>query len=49
MCATLAEMAAGCGGLDLGPPLHSLVLVGDTHPLEQEILDEMYRWKPEAV
>ena len=49
VCATLAEMAAGCGGLDLGPPLHSLVLVGDTHPLEQEILDEMYRWKPEAV
>ena len=48
VAATLAEMASGCGGLDLGPPLHALVLVGDTHPLEDELIDQMYRWRPEA-
>lgn len=31
--------------IDLGPPLHSLVLVGDTHPLETEVLREMYMWQ----
>ena len=31
--------------IDLGPPLHSLVLVGDTHPLEDEVLREMYMWQ----
>jgi diphthamide biosynthesis methyltransferase len=46
VCATLAQMAAGCEGLDLGPPLHSLVLVGDTHPVEDELLDAMFRWRP---
>ena len=48
VAATLAEMAAGCGGLDLGPPLHTLVLVGDTHPLEDELIEQMFRWRPEA-
>ena len=46
VAATLAEMAAGCDGLDLGPPLHTLVLVGDTHPLEDELIDQMFRWRP---
>ena len=31
---TLTEMSH----TDLGPPLHSLVIVGNTHPLEDEIL-----------
>lgn len=48
VAATLAEMAAGLGGLDLGPPLHALVLVGDTHPLEDDLIDQMYRWRPQA-
>jgi diphthine synthase len=48
VCATLAELADGCNGLDMGPPLHSLVLVGETHPVEAEILEEMFRWKPQA-
>ena len=32
--ATLTEMSH----TDLGPPLHSLVIVGNTHPLEDEAL-----------
>lgn len=28
--------------VDFGEPLHSLVIVGDTHPIEDEVLD-MYR------
>lgn len=32
--ATLAEMEH----VDMGPPLHSLIVVGDTHPLEQQFL-----------
>ena len=32
--ATLTEMSR----TDLGPPLHSLVIVGNTHPLEDETL-----------
>ena len=48
VAATLAQMASGCDGLDMGPPLHSLVLVGDTHPVELEVLDAMYRWRPDA-
>jgi diphthamide biosynthesis methyltransferase len=50
-----AEAGAGAGEdgeeaerpdvIDLGPPLHSLVLVGDTHPLETEVLREMYMWQ----
>ena len=31
---TLTEMSQ----TDLGPPLHSLVIVGSTHPLEDEAL-----------
>ena len=25
--------------VDFGPPLHCLVIVGDTHPVEEEMLD----------
>ena len=25
--------------VDFGPPLHSMALVGEVHPLEQELLD----------
>ena len=32
--ATLTEMS----NIDLGSPLHSLVIVGTTHPMEDEIL-----------
>jgi diphthine synthase len=49
VCATLAELASGCEGLDMGPPLHSLVIVGDTHPVEDEILEAMFRWRPAAA
>ena len=31
---SLAELAEA----DLGPPLHSLVIAGDTHPIEEEYL-----------
>ena len=31
---SLSEMS----NVDLGPPLHSLVVVGKTHPLEDEML-----------
>lgn len=31
---TLTEMSH----TDLGPPLHSLVIVGNTHPLEDDVL-----------
>jgi diphthine synthase len=34
--------------VDMGAPLHSLVLVGETHPLEEEIL-EMYAVKAEDI
>ncbi len=47
VCATLAQMAAPPGephGIDLGLPLHSLVIVGETHPVEMEVLNGMYRW-----
>jgi len=30
--------------IDLGLPLHSLVLVGDTHPMEMELLETLYKW-----
>ena len=33
---TLSEMKA----LDLGPPLHSLVIVGQLHPLEADMLTQ---------
>jgi diphthine synthase len=32
---------------DLGGPLHTLVLVGDVHVMEQEVLDQ-YRLNPSA-
>lgn len=34
VAAPLAELAA----VDFGPPLHSLILAGDTHVVEQELL-----------
>lgn len=37
VCCKLHEMA----NTDLGPPLHSLVIVGDIHPLEQEYLSQV--------
>lgn len=40
VCATLGEMAE----LDMGPPLHSLVLAGEVHEFEQIMLDRI-RWK----
>lgn len=46
VCATLAELADEGSGIDMGPPLHSLVIVGQTHPVEDEILDAMFRWRP---
>jgi diphthine methyl ester synthase len=36
----------GADIIDMGPPLHSLVLVGDTHPLEMEVLRELHMWQP---
>lgn len=48
VCATLEEMAREAEGggykVDLGGPLHSLVIVGETHPVELEVLEGMYRW-----
>jgi hypothetical protein len=32
--------------VDFGTPLHSLVVAGDTHPIEDEVL-AMYAVKPE--
>ncbi len=34
VAAPLAELA----GVDFGPPLHSLILAGDTHVVEEELL-----------
>jgi diphthine synthase len=34
VCGTLAELC----GIDMGPPLHCLVLTGNVHPLEMEFL-----------
>ena len=59
VCATLAEMAAllpaeegeeeGRPVIDMGPPLHSLVLVGYCDVIEKELLDTLWRWRPEAA
>lgn len=35
---TLAEMA----NVDLGSPLHSMVIVGTLHPLEEQFLKQFY-------
>lgn len=35
---TLAEMI----NVDLGSPLHSLVIVGNLHPLEEQFLKQFY-------
>ena len=35
---TLAEMV----NVDMGPPLHSIVIVGTLHPLEEQFLKQFY-------
>ena len=44
VAAPLAELAA----VDFGPPLHSLILAGDTHVVEQELLAH-FRLPPQPV
>lgn len=34
--------------VDFGAPLHCLVIVGDTHPVEEEMLD-FYKLKGESL
>ena len=38
--ASLSDMASDCGGAteQLGRPLHSLIIVGNVHPLESDYL-----------
>lgn len=38
LAGTLAEMA----NVDLGAPLHSMVIVGTLHPLEEQFLKQFY-------
>ena len=33
-----APLATFAAGLDMGPPLHSLVIAGDMHPIEEEAM-----------
>jgi diphthine synthase len=43
------EYGEGRPVIAMGAPLHSLVLVGETHPLEMEVLEQMYRYKPSKL
>ena len=40
------DTLANIGSWDLGGPLHSLVIVGRTHPLEDQMLSAVCNAKP---